>query len=138
VFVSLHADGELLGCIGNFAGPQPLAEQVPEMALAAALDDPRFWPHSRLPAALDVEISVLTPMKRIRDWTAFHLGRDGVVMESEDRRGLLLPQVAHSGSWTPARFMEALAHKAGLRSGAYRDPQTRLSVFRAQVFSTSV
>jgi AMMECR1 domain-containing protein len=59
-------------------------------------------------------------------------------MESEDGRGLLLPQVAHSGSWTPARFMEALAHKAGLRSGAYRDPQTRLSVFRAQVFSTSV
>lgn len=138
VFVSLHADGELLGCIGNFAGPQPLAEQVPEMALAAALDDPRFWPHTRLPAALDVEISVLTPMKRIRDWTAFHLGRDGVVMEAEDRRGLLLPQVAHSGSWTPARFLDALAQKAGLPPGAYRDPQTRLSVFRAQVFSTSV
>jgi AMMECR1 domain-containing protein len=77
-------------------------------------------------------------MKRIRDWTAFHLGRDGVVMEAEDRRGLLLPQVAHSGSWTPARFLDALAQKAGLPPGAYRDPQTRLSVFRAQVFSTSV
>jgi AMMECR1 domain-containing protein len=46
--------------------------------------------------------------------------------------------VAHSGSWTPARFLDALAQKAGLPPGAYRDPQTRLYVFRAQVFSTSV
>jgi hypothetical protein len=138
IFVSLHKDGELLGCIGNVARPLPLAEEVPEMALAAALDDPRFWPRSRLPEGLDVEISVLTPMKRIRDWTAFHLGRDGAVVESEDGRGLLLPQVAESGSWTPARFLEALSRKAGLRPGAYRDPQTRLYVFRAQVFATQV
>jgi hypothetical protein len=137
VFVSLHKDGELLGCIGNYAAPLPLAEAVPEMALAAALDDPRFWPHSRLPEALDVEISVLTPTKRIRDWTSFHLGRDGAVVECGGRRGLLLPQVADRGSWTPARFLEALSQKAGLRASAYRDPQTRLYVFRAQVFSTS-
>ena len=138
VFVSLHRRGELLGCIGNVTRPQPLAEEAPDMALAAALDDPRFWPRTRLPDDVEVEISILTPMKRIRDWTSFHLGRDGAMIESGDARGLLLPQVAHTGSWTPARFLEALSRKAGLRPEAYREDQTRLYVFRAQIFSTTV
>ena len=138
VFVSLHKEGELLGCIGNVATPLPLAEETPEMALAAALDDPRFWPHSRLPEGIEVEISVLSPMKRIRDWTAFRLGRDGALLERNDARGLLLPQVARGGAWTPARFLEALSRKAGLQPGAYRDARSRLSVFRAQVFATPV
>jgi hypothetical protein len=138
VFVSLHKKGELLGCIGNVVTPMPLAEETPAMALAAALDDPRFWPHARLPEELDVEISVLSPMKRIRDWTVFRLGRDGAFLACDDGRGLLLPQVAHGGAWTPARFLEALSRKAGLRPDAYRDARMRLCVFRAQVFATEV
>ncbi|MGO9241424.1 MAG: AmmeMemoRadiSam system protein B [Bryobacteraceae bacterium] len=138
VFVSLHKQGELLGCIGNLTTPLPLAEETPRMALAAALDDPRFWPHSRLPEGIDVEISVLSPMKRIRDWTAFRLGRDGAFLECGAARGLLLPQVAHGGAWTPDQFLDALSRKAGLRPGAYREADARLAVFRAQVFATPV
>ena len=133
IFVSLHQDGDLFGCVGLRAADQPLAETAPELTLSAALDDPRFPARARVPEGLEIEISVLTPMKRIRSWTSFQVGRDGASLEYEGRTQLLLPQVASHG-YTATRFLEALCHKAGLRSSAYRDSRARLSVFRAQVF----
>jgi AmmeMemoRadiSam system protein B/AmmeMemoRadiSam system protein A len=135
VFVSLHQGGELFGCVGVPTAGMPLAEAVPELTLAAALDDPRFARRDSVPDGLDIEISVLTPMKRIRDWRSFQIGRHGACLELGARSGLLLPQVAGDGAYTQTGFLEALSRKAGLRPDAYRDPQARLSVFLAQVFA---
>lgn len=133
-FVSLHQGRKLFGCIGTRAAELPLAELVPELTLSAALDDPRFPPRASVPDGLDIEISVLTPMKRIRDWRSFRIGRDGACLEYDGLTHLLLPQVASHGVCTATRFLQALSRKAGLRPGAYRDSKARLSVFRAQVF----
>jgi len=134
VFVSLHQGRELFGCIGLVTAETPLAESVPTLTLEAALDDPRFARRSSVPDGLKIEISVVTPMKRIRDWRSFQIGRHGAYLESGGHSGLLLPQVATHGAFTQSSFLEALSRKAGLRPGAYQDPQARLSVFQAQVF----
>jgi hypothetical protein len=133
-FVSLHQGRELFGCIGMRASDQALAELVPELTLSAALDDPRFPARAIVPAGLDIEISVLTPMKRIRGWESFRVGRDGACMEYDGRTQLLLPQVASHSDYTATHFLEALSRKGGLGPGAYRDSKARLFVFRAQVF----
>jgi AmmeMemoRadiSam system protein B/AmmeMemoRadiSam system protein A len=133
-FVSLHLGEDLFGCVGRRTQDVPLAELIPELTLAAALDDPRFPNRDNVTEGLDVEISLLTPLKRIPDWRSFCVGRDGAYLESGERSAMLLPQVARHGANTETRFMEALSRKAGLRPDAYRDPKARLSVFQAQVF----
>jgi AmmeMemoRadiSam system protein A len=133
-FVSLHQGEELFGCIGMRSTELPLAELVPELTLSAALDDPRFPVRDSVPEGLDLEISVLTPMKRIRDWTSFRVGRDGACLDYDGRTQLLLPQVAREGGYTATRFLEALSRKGGLGPNAYRDQKARLFVFQAQVF----
>jgi MEMO1 family protein len=133
LFVTLRQGGELFGCVGTRAA-RPLAESAPRLTLAAALDDPRFQ-HDSVPDGLDIEISLLTPMRRIRDWRAFRIGRDGACLDYGSHSELLLPQVAAGGAMTATRFLEALSQKAGLRPAVYRDPQARLSVFRAQLLA---
>ena len=133
VFVSLHQGRELFGCVGTLAAGMPLEEAVPALTLDAALNDDRFPRRSRVPDGLNLEISVLTPMKQIRDWRLFQIGRHGAYLEFGARSGLLLPQVADHGAYDETGFLEALSRKAGLPRGAYRDPQARLSVFLAQI-----
>jgi MEMO1 family protein len=136
VFVSLHRGSELLGCIGDPHGSQPLAENVGSMALSAALDDPRFRPAAETRGPIDLEISVLTPFRRIRDAGGFAVGRHGAVMRFGARVGLLLPQVAEDRGWTTAEeFLSALMRKSGMARDGWRHPEARLSVFEAQVFS---
>lgn len=135
VFVSLHRHGELLGCIGRLGGAGALAHAVPELALQS-LHDPRFPARTRVPDGVEVEISVLTPMKRLREASSFRLREHGAILECWGRRGLLLPQVARERTCTAEWFLDALAQKAGLPKAAWRDPAARLSVFRAQVFSS--
>ncbi len=135
LFVSLHQGRELFGCIGTRNASLPIAEAAPELTLAAALDDPRFPRHRDIPEDLAIEISVLTPMRRVRDWKAFHIGRDGVCLDYASRTELLLPQVAAHGPRTATGFLEALSQKAGLPPHAYSDPRARLSLFRAQVLA---
>lgn len=132
VFVTLRHDRALFGCVGS-ATARYLLEAAPAMTLAAALDDPRFPQRASLPDGLDIEISILTPMKRIRDWRMFQIGCHGAKLEYGSRCELLLPQVATRAS-SEARFLETLSRKADLPPDAYRDPQARLSVFQAQVF----
>jgi hypothetical protein len=134
-FVSLHQGDELLGCLGNCLGKKPLAEEVADLALAAALEDPRFRPAAAVPGPIDVEISVLTPFRRIRGLEQFRLGVDGAYLKLGGHAGLLLPQVALNREWTTESFWQALSRKAMLGPRAWRDPKARLSVFEAQVFS---
>lgn len=133
-FVSLHRGAELLGCMGQCEGQSVLADAVPEMALAAALDDPRFPSGDAVAGPLTVEVSVLTPMRRIRGSAGFQVGRHGGLLQIGFMSGLLLPQVARPG-WSSADFLEALSQKSGLPAQAYRDAAARLHVFEAQVLS---
>lgn len=135
VFVSLHLQGELLGCIGRLAGSDALAHSVPDLALSA-LHDPRFPARARAPEGVEVEISILTPMKRLRDASGFRLREHGAFLDCWGHRGLLLPQVARERGCSAEWFLDALSQKAGLPKAAWRDPAARLSVFRAQVFSS--
>ena len=136
VFVSLHRQGELRGCVGRIAGRKPLASSVADMAVAAASMDSRFTPlRPEELADCEIEISVLSPLKRIAAPDRFELGLHGVRLEVEDRCGVLLPQVALRGHWDRERFLAAVAQKAGLSPAAIHDPETRLHIFRAQVFA---
>ena len=136
VFVSLHRNSELLGCMGHCDARAALVDAVPELALVAALDDPRFRPGDAVAGPFKVEVSVLTPLRRIRGVTDFRVGRHGGLLRHGLRGGLLLPQVARAG-WSATDFLEALCRKSGLPAGAYRDAATKLYVFEAQVFCRS-
>jgi AmmeMemoRadiSam system protein A len=134
-FVTLHERGELRGCIGMLAHERPLWVNVRDSAVAAARDDPRFLPvgAEELPA-IDIEISVLEPPRRIAEASEFVAGRHGIVIERGMNRGLLLPQVATEMGWGEAEMLAGVCRKAGLRPDAWRDPATRLYVFESFCF----
>lgn len=134
-FVTLHrADGELRGCIGTFEASEPLRRVVERMAVAAALEDPRFAPLA--PGEVDgchLEISVLSPRRPIRPEEVV-VGRHGLAIRRGMRRGVLLPQVATERGWDAPTFLAALCQKAGLPTDAWRAPDTELECFEAEVF----
>lgn len=132
-FVTLERNGQLRGCVGRISATDPLAEVVPEMMLAAALEDTRFEPLEPGEQGIELEISVLSPMKRLADPARFRVGRDGGYLKVDGFGGLLLPQVAEGRDWTSGDFLRALAAKARVSSNVYEDPRARLYVFRAQI-----
>ena len=133
-FVSVYVDGALRGCVGALGGCEPLATLIPELALSAALDDRRFDRLSTAESNVRVEISILSPLKRVSGKSGFIVDRHGALLEAGSRQGLLLPQVATERGWGATEFFAALALKAGLTERAYDDPATKLSVFCAQHF----
>jgi AmmeMemoRadiSam system protein B/AmmeMemoRadiSam system protein A len=133
-FVSLHQGEELLGCLGNRGGHRALREDIGELTLAAALDDPRFRPAADQAGPIDIELSILTPFRRIRDTADFQVGRHGAMLRLGSRCGLLLPQVAAEHGWSSAEFWRALARKSMLPPHAWCDPKARLEIFEAQIF----
>jgi AmmeMemoRadiSam system protein B/AmmeMemoRadiSam system protein A len=138
VFVGLRQANRLLGCVGHPGGLKRLADQVPQMTLAAALYDPRFPSVLGVAGAIDIEISVLSPLKPVPDARAFCVGRHGATIECGGRHALLLPQVASERNWDTEQFLSALATKAGLGTESYQATGARLRIFRAQVFSANV
>jgi hypothetical protein len=134
MFVSLHQGGELLGCVGNIAGHGPMAEEAGELTLAAALEDPRFRPAARVSGPIQIEISALTPFRRIFGAAQCRVGTHGLFLKLGGHSGLLLPQVAAERGWQAEEFLEAVARKSGLGKHAWRDPKARLYVFEAEVF----
>lgn len=133
VFVTIKKNGELRGCVGNLAASQPLWRNVPDRTLAAITADPRFPPLSNGDGPVTLEISLLTPLKKLASWQELRLGK-GAVLLLEGKAATLLPQVAAEMGWTREQFLEQLARKAGLAPTAYRHPRARLYVFDAQVF----
>jgi len=134
VFVTLKSGKELRGCIGTLAAQEGIARTVAQFAREAAFGDPRFppmaleeWP------AVRIEISIMTPPRRIQP-EEVEAGRHGLILEMRGRRGLLLPQVATEWNFNRLQFLEALAQKAGLPSGAWKIPESRLYGFEAEVF----
>jgi uncharacterized protein (TIGR00296 family) len=101
--------------------------------MSAALDDSRFDPVSPSEEGITVEISVLSPMKRIVQAGDFRLHEHGALLKAKGRQGLLLPQVAAEHNWNAERFLQALGTKAGAGGGAHLDPSAKIHLFRAQV-----
>lgn len=135
VFVTLHRRGRLRGCIGYLEAVKPLARAVQEMALAAAFQDPRFPPVTAEELAeLELEISLLTPMRQVTRVEEIEVGKHGLFIERGPSRGLLLPQVATECRWDRTTFLEQTCYKAGLPPNAWKELGTRISVFSAEIF----
>jgi uncharacterized protein len=133
-FVSLHARGELRGCIGNCTPDGPLFRTVMEMTEAAAARDHRMEPvRAAELEAIRIDISVLSPMQRAENPFTLQVGKHGLYIESHGRRAVFLPQVAAEHGWDIGRFLEQTCRKAGLRKSAWKDPGTIISSFTALV-----
>ena len=124
----------LRGCIGHFGQDVPLYKIVEHMARAAAFEDPRFDRLRRDELdSIEIEISVLTPMRRIHDISEFKLHRDGIYIKKGSRAGTFLPQVADEVNWTKEEFLGHCSRdKAGLGWDGWRTAQ--LYTYQAIVF----
>jgi len=138
-FVTLRTHGQLRGCIGQFVADRPLIEVVQDRAVAAATQDPRFF-HNRLrPGELDdlhIEISVLSPLERIENPLDLELGTHGIFIARGGQAGCFLPQVATETGWSKEEFLSyCCSHKAGLPPDAWRDPDTEVHIFTADIIA---
>jgi AmmeMemoRadiSam system protein B/AmmeMemoRadiSam system protein A len=134
-FVTIQKKGQLRGCIGYIEGHGPLHKTIEEMAEAAAFRDPRFSPvkEKELPE-LDIEISVLTPLKRIKDVNEIQVGKHGIYIVRGMWAGLLLPQVATEYGWDRLAFLEHTCQKAGLPPNAWKEKDIEIYIFSADIF----
>ncbi len=136
-----YPGGELRGCVGFPIAVLALTRAIPEAAIAAATEDPRFPPirAEELPH-LTVEVSVLTVPETVPRGTpeamiaAVRVGRDGLIVEGRGASGLLLPQVAPEQGWDAEELLEGTCEKAGLPPTAWREPWVRVRRFEAEVF----
>ncbi len=134
-FVSLHKRGRLRGCIGRFEADGPLSDTVVDMAWAASKNDPRFNEVGRDELAdIDIEISVLSPLKKITDIKEIKVGRHGLFITHGYRRGTLLPQVCVEQGWDRNTFLCQTCVKAGLPKDAWKDEGTEIFIYDALVF----
>lgn len=135
-FVTLHRarDGELRGCVGMMRSEESLARTVARMAVSAATEDGRFDPVTagELPE-LQIEISALGPMLPIRP-EVVEVGRHGLLISHQGRRGVLLPQVPVEHGWDRETFLDHTCLKAGLLPGTWQKEGVELLGFTAEVF----
>jgi AmmeMemoRadiSam system protein A len=134
-FVTLHLNGNLRGCIGNITAEIPLWETIRNMAIESALRDPRF-PSISLNelGSVDIEISVLSPLKKIKKLEEIKVGKHGLLIKKGFYQGLLLPQVAIDYKWNKIQFLEQTCYKAGLSKDCYKQENTEIFIFSAIVF----
>lgn len=135
VFVTLTKKGQLRGCIGQFEAELPLYQMVINMAIASATQDPRF--RSVSPEELKdikIEISVLSPLERINKIDDIQVGVHGIYIKKGWHSGTLLPQVATEYGWDRITFLEETCYKAGLPADAWKDKDTEIYVYTAEVF----
>ncbi len=131
-------EGELRGCIGQIEAQDPLYAAVQDAAIKAATVDPRFEPvtAAELPGLL-IEVSVLSPFRPVERLEEIAVGQDGLLIVSERRRGLLLPEVAPAYGWGARAFVRALCQKAGLPGDAWPE-QAQLYAFTTESFFETV
>jgi uncharacterized protein len=138
-FVTLKNGEDLRGCIGQFVADRPLIEIVSAMAKEAATGDPRFFDDpitAKELSRLDIEISVLSPLKKTDDPLSLRLGVDGIYIKKGFASGCFLPQVAMETGWSKEEFLSyCCSHKAGLPPDAWKDKKTDVFLFTADIFS---
>ena len=135
-FVTLSKKGTLRGCIGYIEAVKPLRETIAEMAESAAFKDWRFPPlrESELDE-IEIEISVLSPLRRIDDPSLIEVGTHGIIISRGSNRGLLLPQVAVEWGWDRQTFLRQTCIKAGLPEEAWSKEGTTIDIFSADIFN---
>lgn len=141
VFVTLHLEGDLRGCIGYPQPVMPLGKAIVDSAINACARDPRF-PCVR-PAELkriELEVTILTrpeaydlPKKKLPE--AVIIGQDGLIVSKGMHSGLLLPQVAPEWGFDSLEFLSQTCVKAGLDPDAWLDEDTEVQHFEAQIFA---
>ncbi|NQV04173.1 MAG: AmmeMemoRadiSam system protein B [Candidatus Omnitrophica bacterium] len=135
-FVTIKKHGQLRGCIGYIIAVKPLYETVRNVAASAAIKDTRFRPMTEDELKdMELEISALTPLKRITDPSEIEVGKHGIYMKQGFYSGLLLPQVATEYGWDRETFLQNTCRKAGLPKDAWKDESTEIYIFSAEVFS---
>jgi AmmeMemoRadiSam system protein B/AmmeMemoRadiSam system protein A len=133
-FVTLRENGDLRGCIGHTRADQPLHRVVQETAVQAATEDPRFPALTGEELAdITIEISVLSPFRRVTDVEEIEVGTHGLMTFQGTHQGLLLPQVPVEQGWNREELLEGLCEKARLAQGCWRQGAT-LYAFTAIVF----
>lgn len=134
-FVTLKKDGELRGCIGRFSANIPLYQVIRQMSVASATQDSRFSPVTlKELSSLEIEISVLSPMKKISSEKEIIPGKHGIYMKKGYASGTFLPQVATEYQWNREEFLGHCARdKAGIGWDGWKTAE--LWTYEACVFS---
>ncbi len=142
VFVTLHENGELRGCIGYPEPVKPLLNALIEVAIGAATGDPRFAPlNSHELEKIQVEVSVLTPPELIivhkpaEYLEKIDIGHDGLIIERGVFRGLLLPQVPVEWGWDKEEFLANTCLKAGMSPDCWLEEGVKIYTFQSQIFN---
>ncbi|MGC9174871.1 MAG: TIGR00296 family protein [Thermoprotei archaeon] len=132
---------ELRGCIGFPYPILPVVQATIEAAIAAATEDPRFYPLGiEELEGVTFEVSVLSSPRELtvpKDQLPLHIrvGRDGLIVQRYTKSGLLLPQVAVEYGWDSEQFLKEACVKAGLEPDAWKDERTKVLSFTATVFA---
>ncbi len=137
-FVTIKNGQRLRGCIGQFIADKPLIEMVSEMAVLASTRDSRFFDSPITEDELDeldIEISVLSELKKTDDPLSLRLGIDGIYIVKGYASGCFLPQVATETGWSKEEFLSnCCEHKAGIRADAWKKKDVEVYLFTCDVF----
>lgn len=130
VFVSIHKQGELRGCIGTIAPTtQNIAQEIIQNGISASTRDPRFPPIQEYElASLEMSVDVLKPAEPISSPDELDPERYGVIVSKGFRRGLLLPNL--EGVHTVEEQLAIAKQKAGIRVNDKHVKLERFEVIR--------
>jgi AmmeMemoRadiSam system protein B/AmmeMemoRadiSam system protein A len=133
VFVSIYVKNELRGCIGSFAAEDTLNKQVQNLAVSAACDRRFEDLHPNDLDNMELEISVLSPLKKIKSPEEIELGKHGIYIKKGYNTGTFLPQVATKTGWNLSEFLGHCSRdKAGLGWNGWKSAE--LFTYEAFVF----
>ncbi|MDR0888100.1 MAG: TIGR00296 family protein [Candidatus Methanoplasma sp.] len=141
VTVSEYPSHHLRGCIGY---PEPIfsLKAAIKLSAEAVCHDPRFPPLTTKEAEVcTFEVTVLTPPEAIvytspgELVSQIEIGRDGLTIRYQEKRGLLLPQVPVEWKWTVEEYLTHLSLKAGLSEDAWKHPEVVIGRFRGDIYS---
>jgi len=135
VFVTLRTNGRLKGCIGRFKSNEALYALTQEMAISSATRDPRFKPLKKNEIdSIKIEISVLSPLRKIESEQEIELGKHGIYITKGTNSGTFLPQVATDTGWSIEEFLgHCSKNKAGLGWLGWKNAD--VYIYTAEVFS---
>ncbi len=136
-FVSVYLGGKLNGCIGQLNENEPLWKIVEQSAVSAAFNDDRFPSITKKDLeSISIEISVLTPLKKIESLNELIPGKHGILIRKGAKQGTFLPQVAKRMKWTRREMLENCSRdKAGIGTDGWKDAD--LFIYEAIIFNDS-
>jgi len=135
VFVTLTKNGVLRGCVGSIQPRSTIHDAVIYSALAAAFEDGRFTPLKKEELGeVKMEISLLSPLKKVKGAGEILPGKHGVVIMKDSRSGLFLPQVWEQIPDKTDFLEEICSQKAGLKRDCWKDKDAEIYVFTVDAF----